>query len=73
MKTKSIEGESIKGRKVLLSADVYDGAAEDRLFLAEDGFGCYPFTRGTAVLGRFVKSGTEARVERYEIESLVEE
>jgi hypothetical protein len=73
MKTKSIEGESLQGRKVLLSESAYRGSVEDRLFIAEDGFGCYPFTRGTAVIGRFVKSGEEARVERFEIEGIVEE
>ena len=37
-----------------------------QLFRAKGGFGCFPFTRGTAVFGRYCKDGEECRMERYD-------
>ena len=39
-----------------------------RLFRAEGGFGCAPYTMGTAVMGTFLSDGEEARMEGYDFD-----
>jgi hypothetical protein len=63
--------EDITGRYVVLAegamATPYR-AIEHRVFLAKDGFGCVPYTRGTAVMGVTPIDGSKFRMEGYEIE-----
>lgn len=39
-----------------------------RVFHATGGFGCLPDTMGSAVFGRFVRDGEEARIEGLQVE-----
>lgn len=39
-----------------------------RIFFAEGGFGCLPFTSGTAVMGHSVIDGEKFRIGGYEVE-----
>lgn len=63
--------EDITGRYVVLkesSVSPRYRAIEERVFLAKDGFGCVPYTRGTAVMGVTPIDGAEFRMEGYDIE-----
>jgi hypothetical protein len=71
--TMSIKGVDLKGKHVVIKADVLRPDYRDignRIFLAKGGFGCSPTARGTAVFGTFVKDGNDDRMERYDIERL---
>ncbi len=70
MKMANALGMELKGKIVILSAEHYNGSEEDREFLCESGFGCYPFTAGRAIFGKLVKTGMQLRVDGYEIERL---
>lgn len=63
--------EDIEGRYVVLAegamAPQYR-AIEHRVFFAKGGFGCVPYTRGTAVVGVTPIDGAKFRVEGYDIE-----
>ncbi len=65
--------KDVTGKKVVLSSEYVEGTEEERVFFCKNGFGCVPFTRGSAIFGHFIKSGKEGRVEGYMIERLVEE
>jgi hypothetical protein len=63
--------EDITGRYVVLAEGVLSPAYNDvkyRIFHAEGGFGCVPYTSGTAVVGTTPFDGEKFRVEGYEIE-----
>ena len=73
MKTTPTDKQDLHGKTVLLSSEFYRGSERQRLFRCEDGFGCSPFCHGQAVIGTFVSDGEKARVERWQIEGVVEE
>ena len=67
--------EDIEGRFVLIRKDWFKASLQDmaedvreRVFLAQGGFGCKPYTMGNAVMGEFVVDGEETRVEGYNLE-----
>lgn len=62
----------LRGKTVILSHEYYDGDEEARKFKCEQGFGCLPFTSGTAISGYFLKDGERCRVEGDEVEKLAE-
>lgn len=66
--------EDITGRFVLLAKGWFRDLdqAEDvreRVFLAQGGFGCKPWTMGNAVFGEFVVDGERVRVEGYDLDT----
>lgn len=77
-KTSSPEGKDLDGKVVVLrKKDFHLGAyPENYLFKCEGGFGCKPYCAGRAVFGKLVNgpnAGVDIRVERYNIEYVVEE
>lgn len=61
----------ITGKVVVLSRKEFSGTESERMFLCEKGFGCSPFTSGSAVYGKFISDGEKCRVEGHQIEKLV--
>jgi len=45
---------------------------EHLLFKVTGGFGALPFTRGTALVGEYVCDGERARVDGFDVESVVD-
>ena len=63
--------QNLKGKIVILSSKYYKGIEEERKFKCESGFGCFPFTRGTAIFGFFINDNEKSRIDGYEIENEV--
>ena len=72
MPKNNVVGVELTGKKVILSSKYYKGTDEQRTFLCKDGFGCSPGLLGTAVFGEFMVDGEKARVDRYEIEKVLD-
>ena len=65
----SIMDKDLVDQYVVLKDKYYKGDEIDRVFLCKGGFGCHPFTSGSAVFGEFISYGPpDTRIERYEIE-----
>ena len=58
-------------RKVVLMRGV--APLRDRLFFCEEGFGCYNFTAGSTILGKWIVENKEASVNGRLIERLATE
>lgn len=72
MGNNSVIGKELVGKRVVLSSERYKGDEAARTFLCKDGFGCYPGTIGSAIFGEFVSDGTSARINRYDIEKVLD-
>lgn len=63
--------EDITGRYVIVKEETFTPEYRDlkwRVFLARDGFGCKPYTAGSAVFGTCVHDGENFRIEGYHVE-----
>ena len=49
----------LQNKVVELASEALESGTDPR-FLCEGGFGCYPFTMGSKIHGRFVADGVEA-------------
>lgn len=59
------------GKIVVLRKDVHKPAFQDikyLIFRCEGGFGCKPFTSGSAVFGVYLHGGEHARVNKQDVE-----
>ena len=82
MKLRSISNESMVGKVVLLHKSYFGNAAYvksqggidkvDRRFKVSGGFGAEPGKIGRAVFGTFLSDGEEARVDRGDIEGIID-
>jgi len=71
----SVAGIDLEGKVVLIRKSYFkpEYADGDRRFKCEGGFGCKPYLSGTAVFGTFLSDGEQARINRGDVESVVEE
>ena len=63
--------EDITNRYVIVKEETFKAEYRDlkwRVFHARGGFGCQPYTAGSAVFGSCVHDGEEFRIEGYHIE-----
>lgn len=63
----SLDRNLKKGEKIVLSSEFYNGSEQDRTVVAEDGFGMYTFTSGSAIVVTR-PNGSTCRVEGHEID-----
>jgi len=66
-------GTDITGQVVILAAHCFvpeHRGLLQRMFRAEEGFGCFPDTDGTAIFGYFLLTGAEDRVSGAMVERL---
>lgn len=70
MRLENPDHQDLTGKVVILGPDYYQGDQAARRFRCAGGFGCKPFTRGSAIHGEFLSDGEKARVERYEVEAV---
>lgn len=70
----AITGIDLKGKTVLVRRDSFSPQYRDgdRRFKCAGGFGCSPTAIGTAVFGTFLSDGEEARINRSDVESVIE-
>ena len=71
------DGVVLEGRTVGLKRDAFSLGpdADHYLFRCESGFGCQPGLRGTAIFGVLINgphAGTRFRIERYDVEFVVD-
>ena len=67
---------NIEGKVLVIDPSFMGPKFQDlkhRIFRAEGGFGCVPFTMGTAVMGTFLVDGERARMEDYMFERFATE
>jgi hypothetical protein len=60
----------LEGKVVILDKKYFKGSDIERAFLCEDGFGCSSFTRGNAIIGKFLIDGEKCRVEGYQVKRI---
>ena len=74
-KLTDISGQELSGKLVQLKKKFFRSNVdpEKELFVCENGFGCNPEARGSAVFGYFITDNSEFRVERYDIQGIVTE
>lgn len=68
--------QDLTGQIVVLKPEAHRPefrAPRQLLFRCEGGFGCAPFTIGTAIMGTYLVDGTRARVEGYAVERTITE
>lgn len=61
-------GKNLEGKHIVVSTEYLGGSEAQRVFLARSGFGCRPLTMGSAVIGEFIATGEDTRIEGYMVE-----
>ena len=71
----NITGVNLEGKTVLVKKSFFKPAYRelDRRFKCSGGFGCDPDAMGRAVFGEFLLDGEHARIERSDVECVLEE
>jgi hypothetical protein len=67
--------KDLTGKTVLLRADAMSPRYRDekqRIVKVLGGFGAVPYTRGTALIVKFLSDGEEARFEGFQVEKIIE-
>ena len=74
IKKRSPEGMNLRDRRVILKADYFKEGfdAESEPFRCQAGFGCDIHFAGTAIYGIFESDREEARIDRNDIEFVIE-
>lgn len=70
------DGEILTDRLVVINGAVLSPeykTVNNQIWRAKDGFGCFPFTRGTAVYCESLNGSTTTRWERYDIIGIITE
>ena len=71
MSKNTLIGTELVGKKVILCSSKYAGKEDKRTFLCKSGLGCSPGLKDTFIYGIFISNGCEARIDRYDIEDVL--
>ena len=74
-KLSELERYDLEDKTVLLKQEYFHESYKntDNLFRCTAGFGCSSRARGRAIFGYFLSDGEKAKIDRYNVESIVDE